>query len=137
MTLKPHYQNENVVRVHRERYPNLSLTCMIKDRTCQNSTPKNDLVKREIKIFSKFLQKMKAEIMLYPPLEYLRKYKICPMCRFLPDPFIYYTHTHAHKYTHMHIHPYIHTYIHTYTPCISYFMIALVLMTVSLKLSSR
>ena len=33
---------------------------------------KNDLVKREIKIFSKFLKKMKAEIMPDSPVEYLR-----------------------------------------------------------------
>lgn len=48
-----------------------------------------DLVNREIKIFTKFLQKNNPQIMLSSPVKYLRKYNFYPIQRFFPIVFIY------------------------------------------------
>ena len=50
---------------------------------------KIDVSRRELKIFSKFLQKMKADIMLDSPVEYLIYFIFDQKVPFFTHPFIY------------------------------------------------
>ena len=74
---KKFFRKKNkILRKFQKRSQNKKSRCLKKILKTKNfvlKNTKNDPVKREINIFSKFLQKMKAGIMPDPPVEYLRK----------------------------------------------------------------
>ena len=49
---------------------------------------KSDIMERKINIFTFRLKKNNSEIMLNPPVQYLRNSNFCPIWRFFPTPFI-------------------------------------------------